>query len=249
MTDFLALVVSAAKEAETQAQETDAERRTRMIGLARRYYVTRRCSMETAAEAIGVSVGHLAGLLAEGGVELRGQKPRRRGVRREIDNPQEFARQLAEEYAAGESLNALSLAHNLGKDRTREFIRAGGGTIRPTGTAPSDVAAGQPAEIVRLRGEGWSYRRIQDHLGCSAYRISQALHLAEVKPREFKRRPKNGGPPSRAEIERLITRYSVELVGIVKLARLEGWDWRRLRDLFIAEGVRIRGPGPVPKRK
>ncbi len=245
MTDYLALIVAAAAE----AAETDAQRRARQVVEARRYYVTRRCSIPTAAETMGVTVEYLAGLLAEGGVQLRIQRPRRPGIRREIPDEAAFAAQIAAEYASGVSLTALSTRYNIGKDRTRHFIRKGGAEIRPVGTQAQEISAEERAEIVRLyRDEHWSYRRIQTHLGCSGYRVMQALDLNETAASEWRIRRKDGQAPDRAEIERLIGRYTGELVPLTKLARQEGWDWRRLKQLFVVEGVRIRGPGPVRKR-
>ena len=98
------------------------------------------------------------------------------------------------------------------------------------------------------RDEKLSYRQIRAMLRISMYRIMQSLAEAQEPPRAWKRRPKNGDDvPPPEEVARLKRRYLVELVPLVRLAREEGWDWRRLRDLFLAEGVRIRGPGPVPK--
>lgn len=227
------------------ATETPQQRHARLLSLARRHYVSRRESIPTAAASVGVTADELVGLLEELGIERRNTRPRRTGVRRTPAEQAALEVEIIRDYKDGVSLNMIALRRAISKKRVRGIVEAAGMTIRPAGTQPKPLPPGTDAEIRRLHlVERLTYREIRDRLGVTDYRIHAALG-EDARRKPGPRARKGEEPPTREEIEHLITRYVVDQVGLVRLARQEGWQWQVLRSLLVAEGVKIRSAGPV----
>lgn len=232
-------------------EETPEQRHQQRRAEVFRHYVTHRRSVRFCAEELRLPEHEVVSLLEEMGVELRTNRPRRKGIRRPIDEAA-MARVLAIEYRSGVSINDLALKYHLGKARTRALIESTGQQIRPVGavTKVNDVAL--HGTIAGMYAEGKTYAQIKELLDVSHYRIAKALDALGVQARPHGDKPRQPpGPLPPDIIARLVRRYCEEKVGLVVLSKEERIDIARVRRALVEAGVRIRGSGRragVPNR-
>lgn len=237
--DLFAAIAAAAGET---SEQRDQQRREELY----RHYVTRRRSVRFCAEEMRLTQDEVLSLLAELGVELRTARGRRRGIRRPLDE-EEMGRVLADEYRAGASINDLASKHHLGKIRTRTLIEKTGQPIRPVGSVVKADDAALHGTIAAMYRDGKTYAQIKDLLDVSHYRIAKALDARGVQPRPRGDKPRQPpGPLPREVVERLVSRYRGEGVGLVLLSKEEGIDIVRVRRALVEAGLRIRGSGRRP---
>ena len=92
--------------------------------------------------------------------------------------PPEQITGIISSYAAGERIVDIGKRFRIGSRRVRAVLVDAGVEIRPRGHKPR--LADRRAEVMRLRGQGWSYARIGDRLGVNASTVRDAVIRWEI---------------------------------------------------------------------
>ena len=80
---------------------------------------------------------------------------------------------LVADYQAGAPIGQLSRHYSIRHETTARWLKVNGISIRPAKS--TGIPADQLPEAARLHADGWSYRKIGQHYGCSDTTVRKLL--------------------------------------------------------------------------